>query len=73
MRADRIGQDQETRILRALRAGEMTTPELDARLRAKTLHALHRLEARGQVVCVLRQRGNVPAVWDLPRRLEQSA
>lgn len=74
-RLDRVHQDQETRILAALRAGEMSTTELGARLRTShIIHALHRLEAQGLVVCVRPAQGAWnAAVWDLPRRLERSA
>ena len=71
MRADkRLASD---RVLLALRSGEMTTPELGARLRSSYIVPIMReLRAAGKVVCVSASRGSEPAVWALVVRREPS-
>ena len=75
MRADRV--PIKDRVAAALRAGEMTPPELGRRLRAcpsNLARVLRRLEAEGVVQCVEPAHGFQNAsVWALVREQERRA
>lgn len=74
MRLDRTRQAQ--RVLDALRAGEMTSPELQGRLGLSNKHlhnVLRRLVDDGRVTQTSPSHGKVPASWALTRERGSAA